>query len=77
MCVRKGLTRNQMGVSYLFTATSATQEAPTALLEEVVRVLVDSLHDGSPVQVDRPFAERDVDGAKDFEVTLARKMDKR
>jgi hypothetical protein len=38
------------------------QEAPSTLLEEVVRVVVDGLHDSLPVEVDGALGEGNVDG---------------
>lgn len=50
--------------TYLFTTCCTAQERPTTLLKKVVRVLVDGLHDRSPVQIDRPLAERNVHRAE-------------
>jgi len=41
----------------------STQETPTSLEEERVRILVDGLHDGRPGQVDGSFRDGDVDRA--------------
>lgn len=49
--------------SHLFSS-SATQERPATLLEELVGVVIDRLHDRAPVQVDWTFSERNVDGAE-------------
>ena len=44
--------------------SSTSQECPATLLEELVRVVIDGLHDGTPVQVDRTLGDRDVNRAK-------------
>jgi hypothetical protein len=46
-----------------YLIASTTQECPTSTSEKVVWTIVDSFHDGAPVQVDRTLCEWYVDRA--------------
>ena len=48
------------GKLYIFCAIGTSEETPPSLLEEIVRTLVDCLHDRTPIQVHRPCTERNV-----------------